>query len=68
MSRQEYHEMFPLGEDEAPYRKLTDKFVATVRVNGREILEVAPEGLTLARRSGDARLPASVAPRPLWRN
>ena len=47
MSEQAYQEMFPLGEDTTPYRKLTTEQVTTVRANGREILEVAPEGLTL---------------------
>ena len=47
MAQQDYQEMFPLGDDTTPYRKLTDQHVATLRVNGREILEVAPEALTL---------------------
>jgi hydro-lyases, Fe-S type, tartrate/fumarate subfamily, alpha region/hydro-lyases, Fe-S type, tartrate/fumarate subfamily, beta region len=47
MSEQAYQEMFPLGEDTTPYRKLTTEHVKTIRANGREILEVAPEGLTL---------------------
>ncbi len=47
MSEQAYQEMFPLGEDTTPYRKLTTEHVTTIRANGREVLEVAPEGLTL---------------------
>ena len=47
MVEQQYQEMFPLGEDTTPYRKLTSEHVTTVRANGREILEVAPEALTL---------------------
>ena len=42
-----YQEMFPLGEDTTPYRKLTDKFVSTITVDGHEILKVEPEALSL---------------------
>ncbi|MBL8658713.1 MAG: fumarate hydratase [Rhodospirillales bacterium] len=42
-----YFEMFPLGEDTTPYRKLTGDHVAAVRVNGHEILQVDPAALTL---------------------
>ena len=47
MIQEEYQEMFPLGDDVTPYRKLTGQYVATIRANGREILEVAPDGLTM---------------------
>jgi fumarate hydratase class I len=47
MIQEEYQEMFPLGDDTTPYRKLTSQFVRTIQANGREILEVAPEGLTM---------------------
>ena len=42
-----YHELLPLGKDETPYRLLTTDHVSVVEFEGREILEVAPEGLTL---------------------
>ena len=42
-----YQEMFPLGEDATPYRKLTEDFVSTVDFDGRPVLKVDPEGLTL---------------------
>ena len=42
-----YFEMFPLGEDTTPYRKLTGDHVAPLRVNGHEILQVEPAALTL---------------------
>ncbi|MBK8174740.1 MAG: fumarate hydratase [Rhodospirillales bacterium] len=42
-----HHEMFPLGEDTTPYRLLTSDFVATHRINGREIVEVDGQALTL---------------------
>lgn len=42
-----YQEMFSLGKDDTPYRKLTDKHVSTITVDGREILKIEPEALTL---------------------
>jgi len=42
-----YQEMFPMGEDTTPYRRLTTDYVSTVEVDGRPVLNIAPEGLTL---------------------
>ncbi|HIG53550.1 MAG TPA: fumarate hydratase, partial [Candidatus Handelsmanbacteria bacterium] len=42
-----HHELLPLGKDETPYRLLTTDHVSVVEFEGREILKVAPEGLTL---------------------
>jgi fumarate hydratase, class I len=42
-----YQAMFPLGKDLTPYRKLTDRHVSTTVFEGREILKVEAEGLTL---------------------
>jgi fumarate hydratase class I len=42
-----FHEMFPLGEDETPYRKLTGDYVSTVRFEGERVVKVRPEALTL---------------------
>ena len=42
-----YHELLPLGKDATPYRLLTTDHVSVVEFEGREILTVAPEGLTL---------------------
>ena len=42
-----HHEIFPLGPDEAPYRLLTADHVGTATVDGRTVLTVAPEALTL---------------------
>ncbi len=42
-----YQPMFPLGKDDTPYRKLTDQYVSTVTFDGREILKISAEGLTL---------------------
>ena len=44
--------MFPLGKDETVYRKLTDQHVAAAAFEGRQILKVAPEGLTLLAARG----------------
>ncbi len=40
-------DMFPLGDDETPYRKLTGEHVSTVDVQGRSFLQVEAEGLRL---------------------
>lgn len=42
-----YQQMFPLSQDNTAYRKLTDQYVSTATFEGREILRVDPEGLTL---------------------
>jgi fumarate hydratase class I len=47
MSEIHYAEMFPLGEDTTPYRRLTTDYVSTATVDGREILRVDVEGLKL---------------------
>ena len=40
-------EMFPLGADETPYRKLTSDFVSVEKFRGEDILTVEQEGLRL---------------------
>ena len=40
-----YHEMFPLGPDDTPYRKITSDHVAVESFNGADMLSVAPEAL-----------------------
>lgn len=42
-----YQEPFPLGKDETEYRLLTKDYVDILNIDGRKILKVAPEGLTL---------------------
>jgi len=42
-----FHEMFPLGEDATPYRKLTADYVSTVRFEGARVVKVRPEALSL---------------------
>ncbi len=50
MSDAGFHELFPLGEDRAPYRKLTGDYVAPASLDGERIVKVKPEALTLLSR------------------
>src|ERR1700733_12469516 len=47
MSELEFHELFPLGEADTPYKKLTDDYVSTATFEGERIVKVAPEALTM---------------------
>lgn len=47
MNEYVHHEMFPLGEDQTPYRQLTSDFVALKHVDGREILTVDRQALVM---------------------
>ena len=47
MSELNFHELFPLGEDTTPYRKLSSDYVSTASFEGDEILKVDTEGLRL---------------------
>ena len=40
-----YQEMFELGADETPYRKIEGDFVETIDVEGRTLLKIDPEAL-----------------------
>ena len=42
-----YEDMFQLGDDTIEYRLLTKDYVTTVGFEGKEVVKVAPEGLTL---------------------
>ena len=42
-----YQEMFPMGEDTTPYRKLTTDYVSLEEMGGATVLKIAPDGLTL---------------------
>ncbi len=42
-----FQEMFPLGDDETPYRKITSDHVSTASLQGKEVLVVDPQALTL---------------------
>jgi fumarate hydratase class I len=45
-----FQELLPLAEDPTPYRLLTRDFVSTAEFEGRPIVKVQPEGLTLLAR------------------
>ncbi|WP_339716234.1 fumarate hydratase, partial [uncultured Sneathiella sp.] len=42
-----YQEVFSLGKDSTPYRKLTSEHVSTIKVDGKEVLKIEPEALSL---------------------
>ena len=42
-----YQDPFPLGDDTTKYRLLTKEHVSVAEFDGKPILKVAPEGLTL---------------------
>ncbi|WP_417319508.1 fumarate hydratase [Emcibacter sp.] len=45
-----YTDMYPLGKDETPWRKITSDYVSVLEVDGKEVLKVDPEGLRLLAR------------------
>ena len=50
MSDADFHELFPLGADDTPYRKLTGDFVSPASFEGERVVKVAPDALTLLTR------------------
>ncbi|HVB14934.1 MAG TPA: fumarate hydratase [Stellaceae bacterium] len=50
MSEAAFHELFPLGEDDAPYRKLTGDHVALASFDGERVVKVEAQALTLLAR------------------
>ncbi|MGI9367043.1 MAG: fumarate hydratase [Rhizobiaceae bacterium] len=40
-------DLLPLGKDVTPYRKLTDKYVSTVEIDGKEFLKIDAEAIRL---------------------
>jgi fumarate hydratase class I len=50
MSDVAYHELFPLGPDDAPYRKLTGDQVSTGMFEGQRVVKIDPAALTLLAR------------------
>src|ERR1051325_7643078 len=50
MSNADFHELFPMGRDDAPYRKLAGDYVTRASFDGQKIVKVAPEALTLLAR------------------
>jgi fumarate hydratase class I len=47
-----YQEMFPLGKDETEYSLLSKDGVSTTQFEGKEVLKVTPEALTLLAQEG----------------
>ncbi|MDA8141563.1 MAG: fumarate hydratase [Desulfobacteraceae bacterium] len=47
-----FQSMFPMGADDTPYRHLSADYVSSAQFEGRQILKVAPEGLTLLAEQG----------------
>ncbi len=45
-----FHELFPLSDDDTPYRKLGGDYVAAADFAGERVIKVAPEALTLLAR------------------
>jgi fumarate hydratase, class I len=43
----EFQEIFPLGAEETPWRKLTADHVSTIDVDGKRVLKVAPRAMSL---------------------
>lgn len=50
MAEFHYQEIFEHGEETTEYRKLTSDYVSTTEFEGREMLKIAPEALTLIAR------------------
>src|SRR5881227_2087042 len=50
MSDAAFHELFPLGADDTPYRKLTGDHVGLASFEGQRIVKVMPQALTLLAR------------------
>jgi fumarate hydratase class I len=48
----QFQEMFPLGPEETPYRRLTSDHVGTASLAGERVLSVAPEALTRLAAEG----------------
>jgi fumarate hydratase, class I len=50
----DYHPIFPLGEDSTVYKKLSDQHVSMDEFNGKPILKIDPEALTLLSKQAFA--------------
>jgi len=40
-----FHEIFPLGHDDTPYRKISSDGIGTASLNGQSVVTVAPEAI-----------------------
>jgi fumarate hydratase class I len=47
MSDVAYHELFPLGADDWPYRKLTSDYVSAGAFEGQRVVKIEPTALTI---------------------
>ena len=47
MTAYAHHQMFPIGEDRTPFRKLTGDFVSAGKFDGETLLKVEPKALTM---------------------
>ena len=56
MAAFKFQEMFELGPDTTEYRKLTSDHVSTVKFEGRDVLKVEPEALTLIAADISSRI------------
>ncbi|BDD00921.1 fumarate hydratase [Persicobacter psychrovividus] len=54
MAEFKYQETFPLGKDDTKYRLITKDYVSTVEFDGRKILKVDPEALTVLAKEAMA--------------
>ena len=50
----DYHPIFPLGKDSTVYKKLSDQHVSMDEFNGKPILKIDPEALTLLSKQAFA--------------
>lgn len=56
MTEFKYAPMFQLGKDETEYRLVSKEGITVANFEGKEIVKVAPEALTLLAQRGISRL------------
>jgi fumarate hydratase class I len=57
-----YADMFPLSDDDTPYTKLSSEHVGVAAVQGKELITVAPEALTLLSREAFSQISHLLRP------
>jgi fumarate hydratase class I len=57
-----YADMFPLSADDTPYTKLSSEHVGVAAVQGKELITVAPEALTLLSREAFCQISHLLRP------
>ena len=64
MSNPEFHyqDPFPLSADTTEYEKITDQFVSVVEFEGKPVLKIAPEGLTLLAHEASKAINFTLRP------